>query len=192
MTTCANPICGVTVRRLGTRCRMCGQYFRRTQTDRSALKKHLRSAGRILNDPRCEPIPETGCIVFLWSANRKYANGGDDYVRVNWEGKRVLAHRLSWEQERGAVPTGLVLDHTCRVRSCINPDHLRVVTNKENILAPGAMSPPAINSRKEKCGVCDGPFSLSLNRTRRYCKPCERKRVRDWKRINRKLRRQNA
>ncbi len=52
-----------------------------------------------------------------------------------WEGTRVVgAHRFLWEQVNGAVPEGLELDHLCRNPACVNPQHLEVVTRRENIL----------------------------------------------------------
>jgi len=44
------------------------------------------------------------------------------------------AHRLSWVLSRGEIPEGLTLDHLCRNRACINPDHLEVVSTRINIL----------------------------------------------------------
>lgn len=43
------------------------------------------------------------------------------------------AHQRSWELLVGPVPDGLVLDHLCRVRHCVNPDHLEPVTQRENV-----------------------------------------------------------
>lgn len=48
-------------------------------------------------------------------------------------GKRtIFAHRFAWEQIHGPVPEKLELDHICRLRSCVNPDHLRPITRKQN------------------------------------------------------------
>ena len=51
-----------------------------------------------------------------------------------WEkgGGARVAHRLSYEQLRGPIPTGMVLDHLCWNRTCVNPDHLRPVSVKAN------------------------------------------------------------
>ncbi len=52
-----------------------------------------------------------------------------------------LAHRLVWEKLVGPIPEGMTLDHLCRVRNCVNPDHLEPVTAAENIrrgYSPGA------------------------------------------------------
>jgi len=45
--------------------------------------------------------------------------------------KRV--HKVFYEREKGPVPKGMELDHLCRVRNCVNPDHLEVVTHTENM-----------------------------------------------------------
>ena len=44
-----------------------------------------------------------------------------------------LVHRLIYEQAHGQIPKGLVIDHLCNVRACMNIDHLRATTNGENI-----------------------------------------------------------
>jgi hypothetical protein len=51
-----------------------------------------------------------------------------------WDGARtVSAHRAAYEAARGSVPYGLTLDHLCRKKLCINPEHLEPVTNAENL-----------------------------------------------------------
>lgn len=47
--------------------------------------------------------------------------------------RQLLAHRLVYEELRGPIPDGLELDHLCRNRWCVNPDHLEPVTHQENI-----------------------------------------------------------
>lgn len=45
----------------------------------------------------------------------------------------LLAHRVSYEIANGPIPHGMVIDHICHNRGCVNPDHLRVVTQKQNL-----------------------------------------------------------
>jgi hypothetical protein len=69
-----------------------------------------------------------GCIVFTGAQN------GAGYGYLKDGGRRnSLAHRIVWEAERGEIPHGMVLDHTCRNRACVNVDHLEVVTQAENV-----------------------------------------------------------
>ena len=45
----------------------------------------------------------------------------------------VLAHRFAYEATVGKIPRGMVIDHLCRNRSCVNPEHMEAVTNMENL-----------------------------------------------------------
>ncbi len=49
------------------------------------------------------------------------------------DGKVVSAHRYSYEAFNGPIPDGFVIDHLCRTRHCVNPDHLEAVTQRENL-----------------------------------------------------------
>jgi len=61
------------------------------------------------------------------------------YAQFFHAGKVDYAHRFSFLHFKGAIPDGCEIDHTCRVRHCVNPDHLRAVTHRENqILAAKA------------------------------------------------------
>jgi hypothetical protein len=73
------------------------------------------------------PEPNSGCWLWIGFTNSK------GYGHIWYGGRMRLAHRVSWEIERGSVQDGLCLDHLCRVRCCVNPDHLEPVTIQENI-----------------------------------------------------------
>lgn len=58
-------------------------------------------------------------------------------------------HRASYELYRGPIPAGMTIDHLCRNRGCVNPDHLEVVTQKENCLRGNGFY--AKNARQTHC-----------------------------------------
>lgn len=69
---------------------------------------------------------------WLWTGNLN-RNG---YGRVMHPAtqRMVVAHRLVYEALGGPIPEGMQLDHLCRVRRCVRPDHLEPVTQRENLL----------------------------------------------------------
>lgn len=78
-----------------------------------------------INKLKYDVDPDSGC--WLW---RTTFPSGYGMVSVNRGAKR--AHRVMFEFCVGPIPEGMVLDHICRVKNCVNPQHLRVVTVLEN------------------------------------------------------------
>lgn len=111
----------------------------------------------------------TGC--WLWTGPQDPRG----YGRFWFEQKPSRAHRRSYEWLVGPIPEGLVLDHLCRVRNCVRPDHLEPVTNRENILR--GVSPTARNAVKTHCSQ-GHPYDSSNTYVRpgggRDCRACKR------------------
>ena len=74
------------------------------------------------------PVPESGC--WLWEG----LTNNRGYGVMSCNGRITYAHRFSFEYYKGPIPTGLELDHLCRVPCCVNPNHLEAVTHRENVL----------------------------------------------------------
>jgi hypothetical protein len=73
------------------------------------------------------PEPNTGCHLWIGPLTR------DGYGLITIGSKPTIAHRASYTLSKGPIPSGLRIDHLCRVRCCINPAHLEAVTSDENI-----------------------------------------------------------
>jgi hypothetical protein len=101
--------------------------------------------------------------------------------------ERIAAHILEWEKVNGPVPDGLVLDHLCRNKACVNPAHLEPVTQRENVCRGTA--PSAQNAAKTHCAYghpLTGENLIYDAEGYRMCKTCQvrrdeasRKRKRD-------------
>lgn len=76
---------------------------------------------------RLMPLPFSGC--WIWTGALKSRDG---YGRIVISGRDLYAHRFFYEAARGPIGNGLELDHLCRVRSCVNPDHLESVPHRVN------------------------------------------------------------
>ena len=117
--------------------------------------------------------PETGC--WNWTAYRD-RNG---YGRFRLDGKTHFAHRIAYELLRGEIPEGLQIDHLCRHRGCVNPDHMEPVSSKENTLRGETLA--AANVAKTHCPH-GHPYSGDNLYVRpdgnRRCRACDAERAR--------------
>lgn len=83
---------------------------------------------------------KNGC--WIWNASSNSAGYG--LMRINYE--YILAHRLSWMIYKGEIPAGLCVLHNCDIPACVNPDHLFIGSQKENIK-------DMISKNRNSCGI---------------------------------------
>lgn len=106
-----------------------------------------------------------------------YSTGSHGYAQIGWhdEGRTImrLAHRVAYEAAHGPIPDGMTVDHICRNRRCVNPRHLRLLSNRVNATLNG-------NALKTECpqGHPYDEANTSLRRHRsgrlhRFCRACQ-------------------
>lgn len=86
-----------------------------------------------------------GCI--LWTGVTVKSAGREDfrYGRFTTGGKKILAHRYAYMISRGPIPRGFLVCHSCDTPRCVNPDHLFIGTQRDNVMdaaRKGRMSTP--------------------------------------------------
>lgn len=121
-------------------------------------------------------VSESGC--WEWTGG-KCGNGyGNMFLRKESDGrtKRIYAHRVSYEHFVGPIPDGLELDHLCRNRGCVNPEHLEPVTRGENLRRiPQEARPPHMQPRTHcKRGHEFTPENTGVNSKGRFCRTCRK------------------
>jgi len=108
-----------------------------------------------------------------WGAGK--TNKGYGFFSMNRSVFR--AHRISYHVFKGELDSNLVIDHICRNRACVNPDHLRQVTTKTNV-TENSKSLTAIHKAKTHCkrGHEFTPENTYMEKKGRGCRACGRER----------------
>lgn len=98
--------------------------------------------------------------------------GSNGYGRFWADGKLWLAHRFAFTLSGRLIPDGLVIDHICRNRMCVNPEHLRTLTSKENTLIGEGITAKRLRSPVCAKGHPWKPETTRIN-PKTYGRQCE-------------------
>lgn len=164
--TCAVTNCGKQPKGRG----LCNLHYQRWRST-GTTDAQVRVVAKV--DPFVRFIASTeihvdGCWLRQGSIN---TNG---YAAFQINGSQVRAHRWLYERMVGPIPADLQLDHLCRVRNCVRPDHLEAVTASENTRR--STSPAARNAVKTHCkrGHEFTPENTDIKPGGRACRECAR------------------
>lgn len=110
--------------------------------ERSAEKRFWVKVNK--DGPTPKSRPDIGpCWVWTGAKSR------EGYGRFRVEHRLLMAHRWSYETNKGPIPRGMMLDHLCRNPSCVNHKHLEAVSPRENVMRGDGFT--AINAVKTHC-----------------------------------------
>lgn len=121
-------------------------------------------------------------VMAKWTRNgdcwiSDYSVGSHGYSQVGWVpdgGPRsimTLVHRVAWSSVNGPVPDDMTVDHICHTKRCVNPDHLRLLTNQDNASDNLAVR---INSDTGRKCMYGHPSVVRTSNGSTYCRECKR------------------
>ena len=149
------------------------------------MSKSFQDFHRFWSKVRIEGFNPAGCWIWIAHRNR------DGYGRFYFDGRVLEAYRVAYEMMRGSVPTGKQIDHLCRNRACVNPDHLEAVTGQVNILRGNTL--PAANVAKTHCPKehVYNYINTHWYKNQRLCRACNRQATQTLKRRKRDQKTEN-
>lgn len=156
-------------------CRYHYQQWRRT-ADRSEIGRWKDPEVRFEKSTRwgtpSDHRPDLGpCLLFTGADN------GNGYGQFRHKDKNGYAHRYAWERVNGPIPDGLTVDHLCRVRRCVNVEHMELTDGVDNYLRGVATRTHCRNGHEY---TPENTLSKPGRPESRYCKICREKAAWDF------------
>lgn len=144
---------------------------------------------RFWNKVEADPI--TKC----WNWTKALNKDGYGIFRIDIKEGTILSHRFAYETNKGVKPFETTLDHLCRNRKCVNPEHLEAVSLRENQVRGNSLVP--INAKKKYClrgHLLEGINLIEAQKkvNKRCCKVCAKIRYIQAKKLSSALTRKKT
>ena len=121
-------------------------------------------------------LAECGCWEWIAAKTRGYGQFWASSTKTG-DHRHVIAHRYSYSKLVGPIPEGMQIDHfRCSNPSCVNPEHLRPVTPRENQMRGDTVS--SLNAAKDRC-ACGRDYDRISRSGGRNCSVCMKRRTRE-------------
>lgn len=116
-------------------CKSCGKEFGAVPSQKSRYcSVDCRTSGaKLTREEAFWRHVEKTDTCWIWTGGKAYGGYGQMGHKENGKTIQTIAHRFSYELHKGPIPDGMVILHTCDNPPCVNPDHLSVGTQKDNI-----------------------------------------------------------
>lgn len=124
-------------------------------------------------------VIDSGCWQWTGSFDGRYNYGRASLTRPGTTRRRWIAHRLVYEFLIGRIPDGMQLDHLCKNRGCVNPDHLEPVTALENVRRSAAADYWRAKTHCPREHPYDEANTGYTKRGGRICRACARDKMRE-------------
>lgn len=176
--TCTYDNCGKPVQNVKRQ--LCQGHYLRFLIYGDPSVTNRPDLGKSLEERFWEKVDKNGPLgCWVWTGQLHPTGYGQFIVMSGKRGYPRRAHRIAWELLRGPLKPEDYIDHLCRNRACVNPDHLQPVTNRENIRR--GIAPSAINGRKTHCDYSheftpENTYVPPKRPTTRECRICIRRR----------------
>lgn len=155
---------------------LCGSCYNRAAKRRRDTGEDMPDRSRLTAREYLEQSKGTTGQCWPWQGSVD-ARG---YGHASLPTGRDYAHRYAYRELVGELDEGMTVDHLCRVRSCVNPDHLEQVTRAENL----RRAVPYRRPQKRRLGKCEHEDTDDVYvdpSGKRVCRECRRERTRQWR-----------